>query len=62
MATMQERLRQHKRRRRLRIMGRLVAIVLVGYALHYGWVAPICSAKKKPSSLVAAPLPSTSST
>ena len=38
MATMQERLRQHKRRRRLRIMGRLVAIVLVGYALHYGWV------------------------
>ena len=38
MATMQERLRQHKRRRRLRILGRLVAIVLVGYALHYGWV------------------------
>ena len=38
MATMQERLRQHKRRRRLRIMGRLVAIVLAGYALHYGWV------------------------
>ena len=38
MATMQERLRQHKRRRRLRIMGRLVAIVLVGYALHYSWV------------------------
>lgn len=38
MATMQERLRQHKRRRRLRILGRLVAIVLAGYALHYGWV------------------------
>ena len=37
MATMQERLRQHKRRRRLRLLGRLITIVLVGYALYYGW-------------------------
>ena len=37
METMQERLRQHKRRRRLRILGRLITIVLVGYSLHYGW-------------------------
>lgn len=37
MATMQERLRQHKRRRRLRLLVRLITIVLVGYALHYGW-------------------------
>ena len=37
MATMQERLRQHKRRRRLRFLGRLVAILLLGYGLNYGW-------------------------
>ena len=37
MATMQERLRQHKRRRRLRILGRLVTIALVCYGLHYVW-------------------------
>ena len=37
METMQERLRQHKRRRRLRLLVRLITIVLVGYALHYGW-------------------------
>ena len=37
METMQERLRQHKRRRRLRILGRLITIVLVGYGLQYGW-------------------------
>ena len=37
METMQERLRQHKRRRRLRILGRLITIVLAGYGLHYGW-------------------------
>ena len=37
MATMQERLRQHKRRRRLRFLGRLVAILLLCYGLNYGW-------------------------
>ena len=37
MATMQERLRKHKRQRRLRILCRLVLIVGLGYGLHYGW-------------------------
>ena len=37
MATMQERLRKHKRQRRLRILCRLVLIIGLGYGLHFGW-------------------------
>ena len=37
MVTMQERLRQHKRRRRIRFVCRLVSLVLLVYGLHYGW-------------------------
>lgn len=35
--SMKQRLRQHKRRRRLRIFLRLLCIGLVGYGLHFGW-------------------------